>query len=124
MVGRCPPRDTRASIRRSRGSAVFVTVLVLFVAMVCVAVLAVTSRAVSGRARAQNAADAAAIAAAYDGEAEALRVAEIHGARLVWVHTRSATRGIAVDVEVEVAGVHAHATAERAECRGSCVPWA
>ena len=110
------PSCTFRPTRRDRASALVVTLLVFASALVCLAVLTVTARTVLARAHAQSAADAVALAAAYDGPAAATRVADANDANIVNI----VDDADAVTVTVTRGGVRASARASRGECRGSC----
>lgn len=92
--------------------------LVFSIAFVSIVALTLTARAVHARAHAQTAADAVAIAAAYDGDPAATRVARANEVRIMSI--REDEDG--VTVTVERGGVRASARASRGRCRGSCLP--
>jgi hypothetical protein len=94
---------------RERGSATVALVLSLFVLTVSLAVITVTARTVLARARAQQAADAAALAALEEGENGAGRLAAANGAVLVRVVLADGE----ATVEVRRDGVPARARAAR-----------
>jgi len=98
-------------MRRVRGSvgqaALPAVVALLVVVMVGVLVTGRIGRAVTDRARARNAADAAALAGAHDGEDGARELAERNGAEM----TAFAHVGDDVEVSVVVGGMRASARA-------------
>ncbi len=104
--------------RRERASALVVTLLVFTIALVGIAALTLTARTVHARAQAQTAADAVALAAAYDGPAAATRIAAAND--VVIVRIRDVDDSVVVTVSRS--GVQASARAARGECRGSCRP--
>jgi hypothetical protein len=86
-----------------------VLVLSVFVLTVSLAVIVVTARTVLSRAVAQQAADAAALAALDEGESGAHRLAAANGAVVVRVDVEDGE----VTVEVRRDGVSARARAAR-----------
>jgi hypothetical protein len=90
-----------------RGSAGVVTILSLLAVGLVTALLVTTAQAAVGVARAQAAADAAALGAVHGGEAEARALADSNGAVLV----RMARRGSCVEVLVRVGRAQARARA-------------
>jgi hypothetical protein len=95
----------RGSVRDERGQAALLLAGVVAVAgLVCVG-LGLVGRAAVDQARARTAADAAALAGALAGEAEAAAVARANGAVLVRFTT------IGADAEVEVRAGRARAVA-------------
>ena len=99
----------RGAVPLERGSAAVLLVLSLFVLTVSLAVITVTARTVLSRARAQQAADAAALAALAEGESGAGRLAAANGATLIRVVLVDGE----VTVEVRRDGVSARARAAR-----------
>jgi uncharacterized membrane protein len=111
------PRGPRPLSRTSeRAVAVVLTTLTLLVGVIMVAVLAVSARVVRARANAQTFADAAALAAAAEGDEGATRLAQANHAVIVAVVDDD--RGVVVTVRID--GVEASARAATRECRGSC----
>jgi Flp pilus assembly protein TadG len=102
-------RAFRSVVRDERGSVtVLVAVLLTLVAALCVS-LSNLGAAAGDRARAQSAADAAALAGVAEGREAAERLAARNGAVLVDYREDEAT----VDVRVEVHGANAQASARR-----------
>jgi hypothetical protein len=91
-----------------------VTVLSLLAFGLAVLLVMVTAQAAVGSARAQAAADAAALGAVHGGEPEAQALARANGARLVGF----AARGPCVEVRVTVGRPHARARAAPAGDEG------
>jgi secretion/DNA translocation related TadE-like protein len=98
-------------VRDERGQAAVLLVGLVAVAAAVLLALVPVAHAVADRARAESAADAAALAGAADGEDAAREVAEANGARLV----RWLAEGPDVWVEVAVGRVHARAKGHRGE---------
>lgn len=92
---------------REAGQATPILALVLVVAVGVAAAIGVGGRLVVARARAQTAADAAALAGAAEGEDAALELAEANEARL----TSFERSGAAVTVRVAIGPVAATARA-------------
>jgi len=90
-----------------RGQAIPLFLLVVLLAMVLVAFAARLGPTVDSAARARTAADAAALAGAANGPAEARRLAELNGATMISFEQR----GTEVVVVVEVNDVRARAAA-------------
>jgi hypothetical protein len=113
-----PVRAQRARcarrLARSRGSAGVVTVLCLLAVGLVVSLLVTTAQATIGAARAQAAADAAALGALHGGEAEAHELARRNGAQLIGM----ARRGSCVEVLVRVGRSQARARAAPADGQG------
>ena len=107
----CTRRAIPEHTRAERGSGLVLAVLVLSLSLAVIAVLVVTARTVEARARAQYAADAAALGAVVDGEDEAARLATANGAVIVHI----AMGDDEAIVEVVVDGVRARARAQRPE---------
>jgi outer membrane lipoprotein SlyB len=95
--------------RGSRGQATPLWAVVLVLAALLLVPLALLGRATIERSRAQNAADATALAGALAGEGEARTVARMNGARV----ESYAEDGDTVEVVVVVGGRRATARAER-----------
>lgn len=95
----------------TRGQATPLWAVVLLLAALLLVPMALLARATIERAEAQSAADAAALAGALAGEAEARAVAGENGARVA----RYAQRGDVVEVVVVVGGRRATARALREE---------
>ena len=93
--------------RHERASAGVVTVLALLAVGLVTLIISVTAQAAVGVARAQGAADAAALGAAVAGEHEASALALANGARLVGYQER----GSCVEVLVAVGRARARARA-------------
>ncbi|MEO8696023.1 MAG: hypothetical protein ABI658_21050 [Acidimicrobiales bacterium] len=93
--------------RNERASAGMVTVLCLLAVGLVTAIVSLTAQAAVGAARAQAAADAAALGAVLAGEDEALALARANGARLVGYETR----GSCVEVRVAIGRSQARARA-------------
>ena len=93
--------------RRERASAGLVTVLALLTVGMVTMIISLTAQAAVGTARAQAAADAAALGAVLAGEDEALALARANGARLVAYETR----GSCVEVLVSIGRSRARARA-------------
>ena len=100
---------SRCGARAQRGSGVLLVVVVLALVSVALAVVLVSARAVHARARAQQAADAAVLAALIDGAPAAQRLAAANGATIVW----STITDDEAEIEVVVDGVRARARAAR-----------
>jgi uncharacterized membrane protein len=83
-------------LRRERASAVVVTLLVFATALICIAALTVSARVVHARAQAQSAADAVALAAAYDGEVASARVAAANNVVIVRTYDDGDTVSVTV----------------------------
>jgi hypothetical protein len=100
--------------RRDRGQA---TVLVLAVALCALLTAVATARAAHDlleRRRAQDAADAAALAGVTAGRQGALRLAARAGATLTWFAQHDDRDGTTVDVIVELGRASARASASDA----------
>ena len=93
--------------RNERASAGVVTVLALLAVGLVTLIISVTAEAAVGVARAQGAADAAALGAAVAGQQEAAALAQANGARLVGYEAR----GSCVEVLVAVGRARARARA-------------
>ena|SRR5688572_31965699 len=93
--------------RPERASAGLVTVLCLLAVGLVTLIISVTAQAAVGSARAQSAADAAALGAVLAGEDEAIALARVNGARLVAYETR----GSCVEVLVAIGRSQARARA-------------
>jgi hypothetical protein len=93
--------------RHERASAGVVTVLALLAVGLMTLIISVTAEAAVGVARAQGAADAAALGAAVAGQHEASALALANGARLVGYQER----GSCVEVLVAVGRARARARA-------------
>lgn len=100
--------------REERASAGVVTVLSLLAVGLVTLLIAVTAQAAVGSARAQGAADAAALGAVLAGEDEAHALALANGARLVAYETR----GSCVEVLVAIGRSQARARAAMLEASG------
>jgi hypothetical protein len=100
--------------RHERASAGLVTVLTLLAVGLVTLIIAVTAQAVVGSARAQSAADAAALGAVLAGEDEAHALALANGARLVAYETR----GSCVEVLVAIGRSQARARAAVLDATG------
>jgi len=95
--------------RCDRGQATPLWAVVLLLAALLLVPTGLLIRAAVERAEARSAADAAALAGALEGPAEAERIAEANGARLVEYHRRHDL----VEVTVVVGDRRATARAER-----------
>ena len=95
--------------RRARGQATPLVALALLLGALLLVPLSLVARATIERSRAQNAADAAALAGALAGEREAEVVAGRNGARLIAYERRGDT----IEVVVRVGDRRATARAER-----------
>jgi hypothetical protein len=93
--------------RHERASAGVVTVLALLAVGLVSLIIAVTAQAAVTVARAQSAADAAALGAVVAGEEEAAALASANGARLIGYEAR----GDCVEVLVAIGRAHARARA-------------
>ena len=93
--------------RYERASAGVVTVLSLLAVGLVTMIISLTAQAAVGAARAQGAADAAALGAVLAGEDEAIALARANGARLVAYETR----GSCVEVLVAIGRSQARARA-------------
>jgi hypothetical protein len=100
--------------RHERASAGLVTVLSLLTVGLVTLVISVTAQAAVGSARAQSAADAAALGAVVAGEAEATALASVNGAHLVAYERR----GSCVEVLVAVGRSQARARAAALDAAG------
>lgn len=105
----------RSSLRRpSSGDAGQATGLILIsialIVTIAMAISAVATR-LTQRSRAQNAADAAALAGVEGGRGSASMVAGRNGAALVSFENHRGRSGVVVTVEVSVGGEHAIARA-------------
>lgn len=98
---------TSLRVRDGRGQAIPLFLLVVLLAMVLVAFAARLGPTVDAAAHARTAADAAALAGAASGPAQARHLAELNGATLVSFERR----GDEVIVVVEVDEVRARAAA-------------
>lgn len=94
-----------------RGQSTPLWAIVLVLAALLLIPMGLLARATIERAEAQSAADAAALAGALDGEAEARTVARLNGARV----ERYRTMGDVVEIIVVVGGRRATARALREE---------
>jgi hypothetical protein len=100
--------------RNERASAGMVTVLCLLAVGLVTAIVSLTAQAAVGAARAQAAADAAALGAVVAGEDEAIALARVNGARLVGYETR----GSCVEVRVVMGRSEARARAAVVDATG------
>lgn len=103
----------RGTTDRDRGQAMgLVLVAVGMVAVIAIALSQVGAR-LTARSRAQNAADAAALAGVDGGRVAAAAMAGRNGAALVSFIDRPGPEGNTVTVEVTVGGEHAVAAASK-----------
>lgn len=93
----------------SRGQATPLVAIALLLAALLLVPLSLLARATIERSAAQNAADAAALAGALEGEREARAIAAANGARLESYERQ----GAVIEVVVTVGGRRATARAER-----------
>ncbi|MEO5838145.1 MAG: helicase [Acidimicrobiales bacterium] len=100
--------------RSERASAGIVTVLSLLAVGLVTLIVSLTAQAAVGAARAQGAADAAALGAVLAGEDEASALARANGARLVAYETR----GSCVEVLVVIGRSQARARAAVLDATG------
>ncbi|HUP75001.1 MAG TPA: hypothetical protein VM282_18295 [Acidimicrobiales bacterium] len=100
--------------RPERASAGLVTVLGLLTVGLVTLIISLTAQAAVGSARAQSAADAAALGAVLAGEDEANALARVNGARLVAYETR----GPCVEVLVVIGRSQARARAAALDAAG------
>jgi hypothetical protein len=96
-------------VRSDAGQVLPLVALALVVAVAAVVVAGLVGQAVVFRARAQTAADAAALAGAAEGEPAARELAAANGARLVQFEVE----GTDTQVEVRVGDIGARARARR-----------
>jgi hypothetical protein len=110
---RARPSPRPPSSRDRAQATALILMSIVLIATIALAISAVATR-LTQRSRAQNAADAAALAGVDAGRGSASMVAGRNGAALISFESHRGSSGVIVTVEVAVGGEHAMARASSA----------